>query len=69
MKKFEVGKRYEDCGATFEVIKRSAKFVTVAYIHHPGRYNEKRAEPKRLGILIWPDGSEVVCPTHYELHA
>lgn len=43
MRKFEEGKRYTDGAMTFEIIKRTAKTVTFAYILHAGKTNEKRA--------------------------
>lgn len=55
MTKFETGKRYkaETSMAVFEVVKRTNKFVTVAFIHHYGRFNEKLAEPKKLKVNVW----------------
>lgn len=70
MTKFETGKRYkaEASMAVFEVVKRSNKFVTVAFIHHYGRFNEKLAEPKKLKVNVWGD-EEVLFSSNYEIHA
>lgn len=68
MKKFEVGKRYSDGAATFEIIGRTAKTIKYVYIHHPGRSNEKRAEEKKAKILNWDD-REVFFASCYQLEA
>lgn len=44
MIKFEVGKIYKDKSVAFEVVKRTAKTVTIVQIHHYGRWNEKKEE-------------------------
>ena len=70
MRTFEVGKRYNDGAATFEIVKRTAKFVTYVYIHHPGRCNEKRGEEKRTKIYQCPGHEcEVFATSHYEVEA
>lgn len=68
MKKFEVGKRYNDESATFEVLSRTKKTVTVAYIHHPGRFNERMSEAERKKIYDWKT-EEVFYWGCYEVHA
>lgn len=55
---FEIGKRYGDNAVVFEIVKRTAKTITYAAIHHPGRYNESRREEKKVKIQNW-DGREV----------
>ena len=53
MRKFEVGKRYKETDSIeFEIIKRTAKFVTYVEIQHAGRFNERRCEPKEQKFLI-----------------
>lgn len=52
MRKFEVGKRYKETDSIeFEIIKRTAKFVTYVEIQHAGRFNERRCEPKEQKFL------------------
>ena len=48
MRTFEVGKRYGEHAVVFEIVKRTAKTITYAAIHHAGRYNESRKEEKRV---------------------
>lgn len=66
MRTFEVGKRYGEHAVVFEIVKRTAKTITYAEIHHEGRYNESRREEKRVKIQDWGDrevffaGSETV---------
>lgn len=68
MKKFEVGKRYEDGALTFEIISRTATRANVAIILHEGRANEKVREIKNIKLHVWPDG-EVFFHNCYEVHA
>ena len=58
MRRFEEGKRYGENAVVFEIVKRTAKTVTYAAIHHPGKFNESRREEKRVKINNW-DGREV----------
>ena len=58
MRTFEVGKRYGENAVVFEIVKRTAKTITYAAIHHAGRYNESRREEKKVKIQNW-DGREV----------
>ena len=58
MRTFEVGKRYGEHAVVFEIVKRTAKTITYAAIHHSGRYNESRREEKKVKIQNW-DGREV----------
>ena len=66
MRTFKVGKRYGEHAVVFEIVKRTAKTITYAEIHHAGRYNESRREEKRVKIQDWGDrevffaGSETV---------
>ena len=59
MKKFEVGNYYtrfendnniENASVVYEVVKRTAKTLTIVEIQHFGRYNESKSEPKTLKI-------------------
>lgn len=59
MKKFEVGNYYtrfedgnnvENASVVYEVVKRTAKTITIVEIQHFGRYNERKSEPKTLKI-------------------
>lgn len=70
MKKFEVGNyytRFEDdndvknASIVYEVVKRTAKTITIIEIQHFGRYNESKSEPKTIKIKdrAW-NGSEFV---------
>ena len=70
MKKFEVGNYYtrlendnnvENASVVYEVVKRTAKTITIVEIQHFGRYNESKSEPKTLRIKDreW-NGSEFV---------
>lgn len=68
MRKFEVGKRYEDGAMTVEVLKRTAKTVTVGIIYHAGRINEKIGDVKKCKVCDW-ETEEVIFPGHYEVHA
>lgn len=55
MKKFEIGKRYEDGAITFEVIARTAKTITVNVIQHAGKVNEKVTSEKKTRVFDWDD--------------
>lgn len=68
MRKFEVGKRYEDGAMTIEVLKRTAKTLTVAVISHAGKFNENIRDIKKCKINNW-ETEEVVFLNCYELHA
>ena len=53
-RRFEVGKTYtENDVLVFEVVKRTAKFLTYVEIQKYGKYNETREEPKRTKIHDW----------------
>ena len=46
MRKFEVGKVYGEDAVKYEVVKRTAKFVTILEVHHFGKFNEiKKSQP------------------------
>lgn len=69
MKKFEVGKRYEDGAMTFEVISRTAKFVTVKFIQHANKANESVRDVVKVKVNNW-ETEEVIFPKNmYEVHA
>ena len=55
MRKFEVGKRYNDGAYVFEVIKRNTKTLKVIQIQHAGRSNERRCNEKTVKIQEWND--------------
>lgn len=42
MRTFEIGKRYRDGAATFEIIGRTAKTVRFVMIQHAGHFNESK---------------------------
>lgn len=59
MKKFEVGNYYtrfeddnnvENASIVYEVVKRTTKTITIVEIHHFGKYNESKSEPKTIKI-------------------
>ena len=59
MKKFEINKRYEafsGSSLTFEIIKRTTKYITYVEVTHAGRYNESKSEPKTVKIKNWEKG-------------
>lgn len=66
MRKFEVGKLYGEKAVKFEIVKRTPKTITYVEVHHVGRYNEKKSEPKTTKIHDWEtrevffDGYETV---------
>ena len=68
MKKFEVGKRYSEGTATFEIIKRTAKTITFAMIQHAGKANERKGEAKKAKINVW-DNKEVFFTNCYQIEA
>lgn len=53
MKKFEVGKRYNDGALTFEITGRTDKTIKFVEIQHAGRANEKKSTEKKAKILDW----------------
>ena len=68
MKKFEVGKRYNDGTATFEITARTAKTVKFVMIQHPGKSNERRCNEKKAKISKW-DEKEVFMTNCYTVEA
>lgn len=66
--KFEVGKRYNDGFATFEIISRTAKTATIGFVKHAGKFNEKITDVKTKKINFWPTG-EVIFFSPYEIQA
>lgn len=68
MKRFEVGKRYNDGAGCVEIVKRTEKTVTVVTIQHAERFNERKSEPKTAKINNW-DFGEVIFYNCYEFHA
>ena len=68
MRKFEVGKRYNDDAATFEIVARTAKTVIFVMIQHPGKSNERRCDEKKAKVENW-DGREVFMTNCYTVEA
>jgi len=61
MTKFEVGKMYGEHSRKYEIVARTAKYITFVDVIHAGRYNEKRHEPTKVKIHVWDD-REVIFP-------
>ena len=53
MRKFEVGKRYNDGAATFEIVARTEKTIKFVMIQHAGRSNERKMNEKIAKISDW----------------
>ena len=53
MRTFEIGKRYRDGAATFEIIGRTAKTVRFVMIQHAGHFNERKGDEKRAKVNNW----------------
>lgn len=68
MKKFEVGKRYNDGTAVFEIVARTTKTIKFVMIQHAGRANERRGDEKRAKVNNW-DGREVFMTNCYTVEA
>lgn len=68
MRTFEVGKRYNDGSATFEITGRTAKFVNFIQIQHAGRTNERKGDEKRAKLNVWDD-REVFFTNCYQVEA
>ena len=68
MRKFEVGKRYNDGVYVFEVIKRGAKTLKVVQIQHAERFNEKKCDEKVVKIQEWDD-REVFITNNFTVEA
>lgn len=60
MRKFETNARYYESGLTYEVVKRTAKKVTVNIIQHAGRFNERITGTKTVKILDWKNGEAFI---------
>lgn len=71
MIKFEVGKIYKDKSVAFEVVKRTAKTVTIVQIHHYGRWNEKKGsvEEKKKVANYLHDNIEVLSSCGHDIEA
>ena len=68
MRTFEIGKRYRDGAATFEIIGRTAKTVRFVMIQHAGHFNERKGDEKRAKVNNW-DGREVFFTNCYQVEA
>lgn len=68
MRKFEVGKRYNDGAFVFEIVKRTAKTIRFVQIQHAGRSNERRYNEGSAKIEAW-DGREVFFKGDYTVEA
>lgn len=70
MIKFEVGKIYKNKSVAFEVVKRTAKTVTIVQLHHFGRWNEKRGtEEKKKVANYLHDNIEVLSSYGHDIEA
>lgn len=70
MIKFEIGKIYKDKSVAFEVVKRTAKTVTIVQLHHFGRWNEKRGtEEKKKVTNYLHDNIEVLSSYGHDIEA
>ena len=68
MRTFEIGKRYNDGVAVFEIVARTNKTVTFVRVQHSGRCNERKSETKKAKILNW-DSREVFMVSDYTVEA
>lgn len=68
MKTFEVGKRYTDGSAVFEIVARTAKTIKFVRVQHVDRFNERKSEEKKAKIQIWGE-REVFCNHYYTVEA
>ena len=68
MKTFEVGKRYNDGAATFEIVARTAKTIKFVMVQHAGRENERKSEEKKAKINIW-NNKEIFVTNIYTVEA
>lgn len=68
MKKFEIGKRYNDGTITFEITGRTDKTIKFAMIQHAGKTNERKCEEKKAKINIW-ENKEVFFTNCYQIEA
>lgn len=68
MRRFEVGKRYNDGAAVFEITGRTAKTIKFTMIQHAGRSNERRCDEKKTKINEW-EGREVFFTNCYQIEA
>lgn len=68
MRKFEVGKRYNDGAAVFEIVARTAKTIKFVRVQHAGRSNERRYDEKKVKIQNWND-REVFITNDYTVEA
>ena len=68
MRKFEVGKRYNDGAATFEIVARTEKTIKFVMVQHAGRSNERKMNEKKAKISEW-EGREVFVTNCYTVEA
>lgn len=68
MRTFEIGKRYNEGAAVFEIVARTNKTVTFVRVQHSGRFNERKSETKKAKILNW-DSREVFMVSDYTVEA
>lgn len=64
MNKFETGKRYDDGGITYEIIKRTAKTLTYKALQHAGRSNERVMKESTTKIRNWTNGEVFIDGSH-----
>lgn len=55
MREFKAGNKYDVGGTTFEIMKRTKKFVLYIEIQHAGKFNERKSEEKRTKIYNHKD--------------
>lgn len=68
IRKFEIGKRYNDGAAVFEIVKRTEKTITFVMVQHAGKCNERKREAKKAKISVWED-REVFMTNCYTVEA
>lgn len=60
MRKFEVGKVYGEDEVKYEVVKRTAKFVTILEVHHFGKFNETKKNERKVKVSLWDETEALV---------
>ena len=60
MRKFEVGKVYGEDAVKYEVVKRTAKFVTILEVHHFGKFNETKKNERKVKVSLWDETEALV---------
>ena len=55
MRTFEIGKRYTDGSAVFEIVSRTAKTIKFVRVQHVDRFNERKSEEKKAKIQFYQE--------------